>query len=154
MLYDQSGLIRVLSKFGLLNSNPLVFDALFDTLEYLSKEMQSESGSFFASQDADTEGEEGIYFTFSEKEFEDLLEKDESLKKQKEKLKNWFGILPDGNFEHGQNVISLEPEFRGGKLSGKFERKFLRKEEEEFPRARIPKGSHPGILCSCHHFVM
>ncbi|MFI5389971.1 MAG: thioredoxin domain-containing protein [Bacteriovoracales bacterium] len=147
MLYDQSGLIRVLSKLGLVNSNPLVFDALFDTLEYLSKEMQSETGSFFASQDADTEGEEGIYFTFSEKEFEDLLEKDESLKKQKEKLKNWFGILPDGNFEHGQNVISLEPEFRdefltdeGWEIVRKVRKEILNERRERIPPGTDTKG--------------
>ncbi len=112
MLYDQSGLLRVLSKVGLLNPNPLIFDALFDTLDYLEKEMQSENGSFFSSQDADTEGKEGIFFTFSQQEFENLLSKDKTLKSNQDNIINWFAIHPEGNFDQGQNVISLDPNLK------------------------------------------
>lgn len=156
MLYDQAGLLKVLSKLGLIYPNPLIFDALFDTLEYLSKEMQAESGYFFSSQDADTEGEEGIYFTFSENEFESILEKDGFLKSQKEKLKNWFAISPQGNFEHGQNVISLDPGFKEEYLTEEgweIVRK-VRKEIYNQRKTRIPPGTDNKGIASWNFMLL
>lgn len=156
MLYDQAGLIKVLSKLGLIYPNPLVFDALFDTLEYLSKEMQSETGHFFSSQDADTEGKEGIYFTFSEKEFDGLLEKNESLRKQKEKIKNWFAISPDGNFEHGQNVISLDPNFKEDFLNEEEWEivRLVRKEIYKERKTRVPPGTDNKGIASWNFMLL
>ncbi len=156
MLYDQAGLIKVLAKLGLIFPNPLIFDALFDTLEYLSKEMQSESGYFFSSQDADTEGEEGIYFTFTENEFDNVLEKDESLKNQKEKLKNWFGISTKGNFEKGLSVISLDPAFKEDFLTEEgweIVRK-VRKEIYNERKKRIPPGTDNKGIASWNFMLL
>lgn len=126
MLYDQAGFLKVLTKLSLVHPSPLVFDTLINTLNYLEDEMLADSDSdlpdsvvdkyFFAAQDADSEGVEGLYFTFSFAEFEDLLNKHddthETLAKNSEKIKKWFQITDKGNFEHNLNVISLDPEYR------------------------------------------
>jgi uncharacterized protein YyaL (SSP411 family) len=116
MLYDQAGLLKLLAKLSLIYPSPIVFDSLVTTLEYLENEMLSEEGYYFAAQDADSEGMEGVYFTFTESEFEDALNKhddeQEALSKNSDKLKSWFQITSKGNFEQGLNVISLNPNFK------------------------------------------
>lgn len=116
MLYDQAGLLKVLSKASLLYPSPLFFDTMINTLDYLENEMLSDKNYFFSAQDADSEGVEGLYFTFTEAEFEDALNnadgEDELLAKNLEKIKQWFQITAKGNFENGLNVISLNPKFK------------------------------------------
>jgi uncharacterized protein YyaL (SSP411 family) len=113
MLYDQAGLLRVLVKLSLVYPSPLVYDTLINTLDYLDNEMLSNDNYFFSSQDADSEGVEGLYFTFTENEFEDILNKndneEELFAKNMERIKNWFQITAKGNFDHSLNVISLNP---------------------------------------------
>lgn len=69
MLYDQAGLLRLLSKVSMLYPSPLVYDHIMNTLDYLEAEMLGDDGNFFAAQDADSEGTEGLYFSFTEEEF-------------------------------------------------------------------------------------
>ncbi|MGB0452974.1 MAG: thioredoxin domain-containing protein [Bacteriovoracaceae bacterium] len=109
MLYDQAGYLKTLSKLGLLYPSALVFDALNNTLDYLSSEMLSEEKYFFSAQDADSEGHEGLYFTYSLEEFEELLKENEELSKRKDDIVKWLGLKTEGNFEQGLNVISLDP---------------------------------------------
>lgn len=120
MLYDQAGFLRTMTKLSLVYPSPLVFDSLINTLDYLENEMLSDEKEgmrhFFSAQDADSEGVEGLYFTFSESEFEDLLnrhdDEEETLGKNSEMIKKWFQITTAGNFEHNLNVISLNPELK------------------------------------------
>ncbi|MBI2521076.1 MAG: thioredoxin domain-containing protein [Bdellovibrio sp.] len=127
MLYDQAGLLRTLSKYGLLATTPIVFDTIINTLEYLEHEMLSDDGFFFSAQDADSEGVEGLYYTFSETEFEDALahSEDEELIKKRDQIKLWMGISGRGNFDHGLNVLRLTHEHQD---------EFLNKENWEIIR--------------------
>lgn len=113
MLYDQAGLLRVLSKVGQFYPAPVVFDGLLQTLDYLKTEMLSDDGYFFSAQDADSEGVEGLYFTFSKEEFEQSFE--DAPPEQRARIDHYlevFNITEKGNFEHGLNVISLDPKFK------------------------------------------
>ncbi|WP_412474425.1 thioredoxin domain-containing protein [Halobacteriovorax sp. YZS-1-1] len=112
MLYDQAGLLKLLAKTSMLYPSPLIFDGIFNTLEYLKAEMLNEEENFFFSaQDADSEGVEGLYFTYTQQEFEDALGRfdteDEALTKNMEKLKEWFGVTEKGNFDSGLNVLTI-----------------------------------------------
>lgn len=122
MLYDQAGFLKVLSKLSLVYPSPLVFDSIINTLNYLEDEMLADDDEgksdkhFFAAQDADSEGVEGLFFTFSYAEFEDLINKNddekETLSTNLDKIKKWFQITDGGNFEHNLNVISLNPKYK------------------------------------------
>ncbi|MBT5095444.1 MAG: thioredoxin domain-containing protein, partial [Halobacteriovoraceae bacterium] len=146
MLYDQAGLLRVLSKFSTLYPSPLVYDALINTIDYLDKEMLADSKYFFSAQDADSEGMEGLYFTYSEEEFEKLVfsvEEDADL----EKIKSWFGISKEGNFLQGFNVISLNNEHKAEVFTKdswetirKIRKAILEDRKERIPPATDPKG--------------
>lgn len=112
MLYDQAGLLRLLVKTSLIYPSPIILDAQIQTLEYLRKEMLSDNGYFHAAQDADSEGVEGLYFTFTHDEFKDIMTKEEELAEKIDDLIKWFGIEEAGNFEQGLNVISLQAKFK------------------------------------------
>ncbi len=113
MLYDQSALLKVLSKLSLTHPSAIILDTIAQTLDYLKIEMQSEAGYFFAAQDADSEGKEGLYFTFTEEEFDNILkELPQELEVSSERIKQWFQISSEGNFEEGLNVISLNKDLR------------------------------------------
>jgi uncharacterized protein len=113
MLYDQAGLLKVLARLGQFYPSPLIFDGVLQTLDYLKTEMVDDEGYFFSAQDADSEGIEGLYFTFSQEEFEGIFEEaSEQIKAKKDYYLKVFNITEKGNFDHGLNVISLNQELK------------------------------------------
>ncbi len=113
MLYDQAGLLKVLSKMSQFYPAPVIFDGILQTLDYLKTEMISDDGYFFSAQDADSEGQEGLYFTFTKEEFVASFEDaPEEQKVKVEKYLQYFNITESGNFEHQLNVLSLNPQFK------------------------------------------
>ena len=153
MLYDQAGLLKVLTKLSLIYPSPLIFDGIMDTLDYLEKEMLSDQKYFFSAQDADSEDIEGSYFTFTMKEFEEAMnsadkDNDESLTQNIDKLKSWFQITEEGNFHSGLNVLSLNPDLKN-EIFGQEEWGLIRKAKEALlyeRKQRIPpKTDNKGI---------
>ncbi|MBC7713155.1 MAG: thioredoxin domain-containing protein [Rhizobacter sp.] len=155
MLYDQAGFLRTMTKLSLVYPSPLVFDSMINTLDYLENEMLSDDKDgmrhFFSAQDADSEGVEGLYFTFSEAEFEDLINSNdddqETLGKNMDKIKKWFQITEKGNFEHNLNVISMNPDLKeefyqqeNWDMVRKVRRAILNERKERMPPVTDNKG--------------
>jgi uncharacterized protein YyaL (SSP411 family) len=72
-----------------------------DIFAYVDREMISSEGAFFTSQDADTEGREGVYFTWELKEVLDLLGP-----RHAQVFAKMYGITPAGQFER-RNVLRV-----------------------------------------------
>ncbi len=150
MLYDQAGLLKTLSKLSLIFPSPLVFDTLINTLDYLALEMQDESGYFFSAQDADSEGVEGLYFTFTYDEFCDLIvkaSKEDDLVEKQDQILKWFQVTQEGNFEQGLNVVSLNDEYKkefltseGWEIVRRIRRQILEERKGRIPPATDNKG--------------
>lgn len=156
MLYDQAAFLKTMTKLSLVYPSPLVFDSIINTLDYLENEMLCDANAegkrhFFSAQDADSEGVEGLYFTFTENEFEDMVnaadDQDETLSKNMENIKKWFQITNKGNFENGLNVISLNPEFKeeiyqqeNWDMIRKIRRAILSERKERMPPMTDNKG--------------
>lgn len=109
MLYDQAGLLKVLAKMTPFYPSPLLYDGILQTLEYLESEMVSDQEHFMSAQDADSEGQEGLYFTFTREEFVNTLKNDETLGEYNPEWEKWFRMTDAGNFEKGLCVVSLDP---------------------------------------------
>ncbi len=101
MIYDQAGLLRLMTKFSFLSSSPLLEKKTLETLDYLEKEMFEDH--FFSAQDADSEGFEGLYFTYAYDEFLTLI-KDIP---HKEEWASILSIKKEGNFEDDLNQLHL-----------------------------------------------
>ena len=101
MLYDNALLIIAYSSLYSITNNNIYLDTAEKTAEYILNEMTSEGGGFYSAQDADSEGVEGKYYTFSLNEIIDIL--GEYTGKEFAKV---FDITKDGNFE-GMNIPNL-----------------------------------------------
>src|SRR5690606_15810168 len=157
MLYDQAGLLKVLAKLSQFYPSPLIFDGILQTLDYLKTEMLADEGYFFSAQDADSEGTEGLYFTYTKEEFEQSFE--DAPPEQKIKIDqylNWFNITEKGNFEHGLNVLSLNPELKADFYSqdGWQEVRDIRRRLLEQRKMRIPPATDRKGLSAWNYLLL
>ena len=157
MLYDQAGLLRLLSKLCQFYPSPLIFDGILQTLDYLKTEMIAEENYFFSAQDADSEGTEGLYFTFSKEEFESSFES--APPEQKIKIDQFleiFNITEAGNFEHGLNVLSLNPKLKSQYYSqdGWQEIREIRRRLLEQRKLRMPPATDRKGLCTWNYMLL
>jgi uncharacterized protein len=100
MLYDNAQLAQLYTRAWLLTREDLYRRVATETLDYLLREMRHPEGGFFSSQDADSEGVEGKFFTWSWGELVGLVG---------EEAAEAFGASPGGNWagEHGERTNVL-----------------------------------------------
>lgn len=98
MLYDNAQL-ALAYLHGYLASGDTTFRQTCEhTLEFITRELHDQEGGFYASLDADSEGEEGKFYVWS------LPEIREALKEKSDLYIAAYGITEGGNFE-GRNVL-------------------------------------------------
>lgn len=101
MLYDNAMLMIVYSSFYQLTRKEIYLNTAERTAKYALREMVSPNGGFYSAQDADSEGEEGKYYTFTLDEVMEVLGKEKG-----KQFSETFDITADGNFE-GVNIPNL-----------------------------------------------
>jgi uncharacterized protein YyaL (SSP411 family) len=79
MLYDNAQLVRFCNWAHAATGNDLFRIRIEETVEWLLREMRVDSGAFAASLDADSDGEEGLFYTWSKDEIETALGDESSL---------------------------------------------------------------------------
>ncbi len=78
MLYDNAQLARVYIHAWQLTGDRHYRDVAVGTLDYLARELLTADGAFAASQDADTDGEEGATFVWTAEEVQRILGPEEA----------------------------------------------------------------------------
>jgi uncharacterized protein YyaL (SSP411 family) len=71
-------------------------------LGYILREMMDENGGFYSAQDADTDGKEGIYYTWTPAEIAEVLSKEEA-----DLFCLFYGVTKEGSLE-GRSVLHIE----------------------------------------------
>ncbi len=71
-----------------------------ETLDYLLRDLRDPEGGFHASEDADSEGEEGRFYVFTPAEVREALGEAAGAR-----FCAAYGITGGGNFEHGRSVV-------------------------------------------------
>ena len=79
MLYDQAQMISIYSLAHKLYKDEYYKDIVIKTINFLDSKMSSKEGLYYAAMDADTDGEEGKYYSFSRKEL-DFISKNTDFK--------------------------------------------------------------------------
>ncbi|MBC8045726.1 MAG: thioredoxin domain-containing protein [Fimbriimonadaceae bacterium] len=94
MLYDNALLVQIYGEAYMVSGDEEYKRIVDETLQFVMKEMMTNDGGFYSSYDADSEGVEGKFYTWSKEEIEKILIDDAA----------WFckvfNVVESGNWEH------------------------------------------------------
>ncbi|MGM0588154.1 MAG: thioredoxin domain-containing protein [Bacteroidota bacterium] len=93
MLYDQALLLEAYAEAAVRTEHPSFIQTATQIHEFVSRELMSEQGLFYSAQDADTDGEEGKFYTWTLDEINALLDPADAALVQE-----LFNLEPEGNF--------------------------------------------------------
>jgi uncharacterized protein YyaL (SSP411 family) len=116
MLYDNAQLARCYLHAWQVFGEPRYREVAEETLDYLLRRMQHLDGGFFSAEDADSEGQEGAFYTWTPAQLASVLSAE-----QADLVVRTFGVTERGNFER-TNVLHrgiVEPDDRPALLEAK-----------------------------------
>src|SRR5579862_15348 len=101
MLYDNAILARAYLDAWKLTKNPCYRKVCEETLQYVLRDMTNGEGGFYSAEDADSDGAEGLYYTWTFAEIHEVLSGT-----QAEIFCQAYNVTPTGNFE-GRNILHM-----------------------------------------------
>jgi uncharacterized protein len=107
MLYDNALLARAYLHGWQVTGEPLFRRVCEETLEWALREMRAPEGGFYCALDADSEGEEGLFYVWTPAQLREVLGEEDAAT-----AAGYFGVRPGGNFE-GHSILTRgeeEPE--------------------------------------------
>jgi len=72
---------------------------VYETVDFLERELMDETGAFYSSLDADSEGEEGKFYVWNETELKSILKEDFDL------FLKYYNVNSKGFWEHGNYIL-------------------------------------------------
>ncbi|MEC9046909.1 MAG: thioredoxin domain-containing protein [Planctomycetota bacterium] len=103
MLYDNAALASVYLEAGAARGDQRLLSVGAGVLDYLMRELRSDGGAFWSSQDAQSDGGEGRYYVWTRAQFDAVLGE------AAERVRGVFGVTERGNWE-GRNVLTMSAE--------------------------------------------
>lgn len=100
MLYDNAQLFSLYAEAYAITKSESFKRVVYETFDWLQREMTHPLGGFYSALDADSEGEEGQFYVWKKSELEALLGKDEPL------ISDYYNVKPGGNWELGNNILT------------------------------------------------
>ncbi|MBM4087963.1 MAG: thioredoxin domain-containing protein [Planctomycetes bacterium] len=101
MLYDNALLADAYLDGYLVTRSPEYARVVRETLDYVCRSMTDAEGGFHSTEDADSEGEEGKFYTWTAAEIDRTLDPEAAAR-----FRYVYGVTPSGNFE-GRNILHL-----------------------------------------------
>lgn len=101
MLYNQGNLSYLFSQAYALTGEKDFKRVACETLDYVIREMTNGEGGIYSATDADSEGEEGLFFIWDKTEIESLLDEDAN------EFIKLYQVTDRGNFED-KNILNLD----------------------------------------------
>jgi uncharacterized protein YyaL (SSP411 family) len=151
MLYDNGQLVSLFSEAYQATKNELYKKTVFETLEFIDRELTTKEGAFYSSLDADSNNakgklEEGAFYVWNQKELKVILGEDFEL------FSNYFNVNNYGFWEHDNYVLIRKNEdaevvkkhsISIADLKGKVKKwkKILLKERDKKDRPRLDDKS-------------
>jgi hypothetical protein len=100
MLYDNALLALAYAEAWQVTGRADFARVVRTTLDYVLRELTAPGGGFYSATDADSEGEEGLFFTWTEAELR------QALGAEADRFNRFYGVTPEGNWE-GRNVLHV-----------------------------------------------
>jgi uncharacterized protein YyaL (SSP411 family) len=101
MLYDNALLAAAYLDAYLVTGDGNYAQILRETLDYIIREMTDPAGGFYSTEDADSEGHEGLFYTWTPDEITSVLGDDRGAT-----FARVYDVSEIGNFE-GRNILNL-----------------------------------------------
>lgn len=99
MLYDNGQLVSLYSEAFTVTGQELYKEVVYQTIEWLNREMTNDLGGFYSALDADSEGEEGKFYVWTYEEIKQILGPEADL------IIDYYNISEEGNWEEGKNIL-------------------------------------------------
>jgi uncharacterized protein YyaL (SSP411 family) len=105
MLYDNAQLVSLYSEAYRAKPDELYKQVVYETLDFVARELTAANGAFYSALDADSEGEEGRFYVWKKGELEELLGPEFPL------FAKCFSIDENGLWEHGNYILLRRQEY-------------------------------------------
>lgn len=143
MLYDNGQLLSIYSEAYTLTKSELYKSRVYETIDWLEREMLNPEGGFYSALDADSEGVEGKFYSWTQAELKSVLGGDF------EWFSKLYNIRAAGNWEHGYNHLHLvTPPHGGAQYKNALQKLFISRER------RIRPGLDDKMLASWNGLVL
>jgi uncharacterized protein YyaL (SSP411 family) len=106
MLYDQATLVRAYVHAWLVTGEERHRRVVEETVGYVLRDLRHPAGGFYSAEDADSEGEEGLFYVWSLDELLDVLSAAGLNDAEANEVAAWWGVTAGGNFE-GRNILNV-----------------------------------------------
>ncbi|MHC1738951.1 MAG: thioredoxin domain-containing protein [Ignavibacteriaceae bacterium] len=137
MLYDQATISYAFIELYQITKNIFFKDTVYEIFRYVSDNLTDASGGFLSAEDADSDGEEGKFYLWTQEEIKSVLGPDS------EEIISLFNISPEGNFtdpfkgeQDGLNIFHLKekiPEDLKEKINSLTNRLHIEREKRIHP---------------------
>jgi len=104
MLYDNAQLVTLYSEAAVWQSDPLYPKVADEVITFVKRELTSPEGGFYSALDADSEGVEGKFYTFTKSDIEQILGDDAEV------FCIYYNITEDGNWEEERTNVLFRKE--------------------------------------------
>lgn len=99
MLYDNGQLLELYSKAYQVSKDTFFLEKVTETVNWLEAEMLQSEGGFHSAQDADSEGVEGKFYTWTYEELAEIVPNEMPW------LSKLYNLKPGGNWEEEVNIL-------------------------------------------------
>jgi uncharacterized protein YyaL (SSP411 family) len=152
MLYDNGQLVSLYSEAYSVTRNTLYKNVVYETIAFVKRELTSPEFGFYSALDADSEGVEGKFYVWTEKEFEEVFDNGED----RNLAKMYFNITTEGNWEHEFNILHITLPANEG-VNDRFTDERIKLWKEKLFKAREPRirpSLDDKILCSWNALML
>ena len=104
MLYDNALILGTLAEAYQITKKPIYQDVIHATFKFLQRELFNGSGGYYAALDADSEGVEGKFYTWSYDELKAIITPEIF-----DAFIAYYQVTPNGNWEH-TNILWTQNE--------------------------------------------
>src|SRR5262249_27839174 len=113
MLYDQAQLTTAYLEAYQVSGDTFFAGVAREVLDDVARELTSPEGGFYSALEADSRAEdgaqeEGAYYVWTKEQIDSLLGTERA-----RAFDAHYGVTPEGNFEHGKNVLHAERPVEG-----------------------------------------
>lgn len=107
MLYDNGQLMEIYAAAYSTTKKPLYERVIRETLTFMERDMTSPEGGFYSALDADSEGEEGRFYVWTNDDLKKALPNAD----ERKLLANVYGMSGEYNFEEKYHILVLDKPF-------------------------------------------